>query len=428
MIRSNYFRRRAVLIAIAVCLGFGCAVAVVEIAFRVFPRLIPPGYRQTMPVVGTELITPGLLGHTAIDEVPLPYGFDHQREMTGRVPSDLESLGMVSPTDNPDTERYPPLSYRTDRFGFLNPREMSRADLLLLGDSFVVATGIFKPPGLQRRLADATGLEIFNLAVPAIGAVRESRLLQQVGLGLEPSMVIWFLFGGNDLDDAAGVEDHRRKGLESYADLYQGRTMPRSLALGFFGHSIGSVLGGETPANTLPGLRFTKGGEQEKVWFYPAHLRRLARSKKHLVDHSGWSATTEALKGVSEVLKQRQIRLLVVFVPSKAQALLPHVDQDTALIHRMATHDRSIAAEPDAFLRSILTRRGDLEVLLGKFCDDHEIPFRSLTPCLDRLAGDGVLGYLSADTHWNDAGQEAALPVLMPWIQSGGASLGQDPQ
>lgn len=415
------------LIAIAVCLGLGCAVVVVEIIFRAFPRLIPAGYRQTLPVIGTELMTPGLLGRTPVEGVPLPYGFDHQREMTGRVPSDLESLGMVAPHDNPDAERYPPLSYRTDRFGFLNPREMNRADLLLLGDSFVVATGMFNPPGLQRKLAAATGLEVFNLAVPAIGTIRESWLLEQIGLGLKPAMVIWLFFGGNDLDDVARVEDHRRRGVESYADLYPGRTMPRSLALGFFGHSIHAVLGDESPADTLSGLRFTNGGREESVWFYPAHLRRLARSRKHLVEHSGWSATTEALRGVSSVLKQRQVRLLVVYVPSKAQVLIPHVEHDAALIHRMATFDRPVKAEPDTFLRSILARRGELEALLGEFCDDYKIPFQSLTPCLDRLADDGALGYLSADTHWNDAGQEAALPILLPWILNRRETLDRDP-
>jgi hypothetical protein len=415
--RTYSFRRRALLIAMAVCLGFACAVAGLEFVFRTFPRLIPAGYRQTLPVIGTELITPGLLGRTPIDGVPLPYGFDHQREMTGTAPSDLESLGMVAPHDNPDGKRYPSLSYRTDRFGFLNPREINRADLVLLGDSFVVAAGIFEPPGLQRMLAESSGLEIFNLAVPAIGTTREAWLLKQIGLGLKPSMVIWFFFGGNDLDDVAGVEGHRRMGVESYADLFLGQTMPRSIALSFFGHTIRSVTGDEPQTDALPGIRFAKGECEESVWFYPAHLRRLARTRKHLVEHSGWSATTAALREVSTVLKQRQVRLLVVYVPSKAQALLPHVEHDAGLIHRMATFDRPIQAEPDAFLQAILFRRGELEALLGEFCDENGIPFQSLTPYLDRFAADGILGYLSADTHWNYAGQRAALPALRSWIQ-----------
>lgn len=410
-------RRRMILIVLSLSLGLGLALTAVEVFFRLTPRMIPAWYRQKLPAGGIELLQPGILEQTPVDGVPIPYGFDHRREILGGAPYDLELMGMVARTENPDRERYPVVRYRLDRFGFLNPREMERADLLLVGDSFVVAAGVLDPPGLQARLKQTTGLEVFNLAVPAIGPQRERWLLEEVGLELEPERVVWFFFGGNDLQEAARIEHHRQRRCESLADLYRVPLVPRSIAVDLLASPIRWLLDTRHAKTPLPGLRLPGGDGDQPVWFNPVYMRRLTRSRKAIAGSSGWSATTDVLLEVSKELKRRRIPLLVVYVPSKPQVYLPFVERDRDLLHRMASFDRDIRATPEGFLRSALAHRNDLDRLLAAFCRESSIGYRSLTPHFVRLARRGSLGYLAADTHWNEVGQAAALPVIRAWVE-----------
>jgi len=413
-------RRRVLFAVIAVGVGLGVALAMIEVLFRFDPHLIPENYRQTLVGGGTELVTPGLLERTPIDAVPLPYGFNHERRMTGSTPRDLELIGMVSVADNPDRGQYPELNYRVDRFGFFNPTEMSKADLVLVGDSFVVAAGMLDPPGLQAQLAATTGLEVFNLAVPAIGPKREQWLLEEIGLALDPKTVIWFFFGGNDLDDAARLERHRRSGIQNHAELYKEKT-PGLLSMAFLGASVDSVFRTDPPSRYLPGLVWTGHDTDKPIWFLPDHLRRLVRPCAQLRESVGWQATRAVLTDVAEKLRTRGIGFVVVYVPSKPQVFLPFVTGQDDLIHRMASYHRPLPMEPNAFVRLALKHRAVLENLLNAYCRRQEITFISLTPRLVELAGSGTLGYLAADTHWNEHGQAAALPVLK-------AHLGGEPK
>jgi hypothetical protein len=104
-----------------------------------------------------------------------------------------------------------------------------------------------------------------------------------------------------------------------------------------------------------------------------------------------------------------------VYLPTKAQSLLPFVADELEAIHAMVTF-----GDPDSvklfsvenYLETALANRGSLEGLVAEFCASEGIPYLSATPMLDTLAVEGRLGYLSADTHWNDVGQRSlVLPI-----------------
>jgi hypothetical protein len=401
---------------LAVSIGLGLSLLAAELLFRGFPRLLPPWYRQTLPVGGIELIEPGVLARTPVEGVPLPYGWNSGRRISGPVPRDLQHMGLVAPADNPDPKRYPEISYRCDGNGFLNPRDLQRADAVLVGDSFTVAAGVLEPAGLQSLLTEATGLKLWNLAVPGIGPLREEWLLNQVGLALRPQAVIWFFFGGNDLADATRVERYRRGGLRTHADLVPGAHLPRLLTMEVLCEGVKRVARRKSSVTGVPGLVFETPSGSERIWFLPGHLRRLRTDRETVASSLGWAVTSDVFRRVSHQLERRSVELLVVFVPSKAQVYLPFVKRDPELVHRMASHDLQISQEPVPFLEHALRNRGAVETLLGDFCRENGISFLSLTPRLEALAASGGLGYLTADTHWNATGQATALEPLQTFL------------
>ena len=423
--RSRFRLLTAALVA-AVCL------LILEGFLRVVPGVLPAWYRSTFPLAGIELFERGILAATPIDGVPIPYRLGPLGDYRGGPPADLQAMGVVDAADNPDRERYPEIHIHIDRWGLVNPRDVEAADVLLVGDSYARAAGALSPPGLQSFLERRTDLTFFNLGVPAIGPQREAWLLEHVGLTRDPRAVIWFFFGGNDLADAAAVAEHEQNGVRTYADLFPDFIRPRSLLLDLIRKSAGRDREPPPSARStvpLPAFSLAAGGDR-RLWFHPRYLRQLARSRDQLRADPGWLIAARVLNDVAAELARRRIRLLVVYVPSKPQVYLPWVRQDMDLVWRVARFGGATAPGESAehFWRLAIDHRSQLEALLREHCAARDVDFFSLTEPLVGLARRGELGYLAADSHWNEIGQGVAVEPLARWLKAPrGVSLGPLP-
>ncbi len=384
--------------------------------------LLPAAYRATFPLRGIELVTPGILARTPIEGVPLPYRFSTQRDFAGGPPRGLEDMGLVAPEDNPDGRYYPEIRFRFDRLGFPNPSDMTTADVLFVGDSFVFATGAVSPAGLQARLRQRTGLAIMNLAVPAIGPLREEWLLNEVGMAREPRAVIWFFFVGNDLSDVLATTKHRQEGVETYADLFPEFSWPRSFVLDFTIKRFSGKFSQSKKWSTLPGFLFEAEDGIRPVWFSPGYLRWMTRTYENLEASRGWRLAREALLRAAGRLRQAGIPLLMVSVPSKPQVYLPLVAKDEDLLLAAASRgSRGLKyGSAEELWQKAIANADQQELLLKRLCERSDIPFLSLTPGLRELGRQGQLGYFSADTHWNDVGQGVAVDPLADWLRETG--------
>src|SRR5262245_651950 len=168
--------RRPAIVALLLVAVPAVALALGELALRAAPRLLPAWYRERFPLHGVEFFRPGVLDHTPIDELPLPIRID---SYDGPPPADLKDLGLVPPDEDSDRRRFPSARLAVDSLGLPNERTLERADVLIVGDSFAVSAGVAQPPGLQRRLEQATGLTFYNLGVAAIGPFTEDWLLRE---------------------------------------------------------------------------------------------------------------------------------------------------------------------------------------------------------------------------------------------------------
>ncbi|MEW6072105.1 MAG: hypothetical protein AB1726_05835 [Planctomycetota bacterium] len=407
-------RPRRRLLPLKAALSLALTAVLAEALLHVAPSLIPSSYRRLYPLHGAGFYAPDLLDRTPIREVPLPL---YVGDYVGLPPADLAGIGLVAPEENPDPLEYPEVEVRVDELGFPNPSRSvpDRADVILVGDSFLVGAGAKRPAGLQALLAAALGQSVYNLGVAALGPYQELWLLATQGLPKRPSLVIWFFFGGNDTLDAATTLLHEKRGEDTYGKVHAGRRPPVLRLPAIVRYLVGTERE-EARIEPLPGLvlRSPDGGAR-RLWMHPNYLLLLSKTTEQWEADRSWAATKDVLRDARARTEAAGARFVLVYLPSKAQVVLPYVDRDPDLVHRMANFRRPVVptGPPEEFLAAALAHRGDLEDLMQAFCAAEGIAYVSATPGLEALARRGDLGYLAADTHWAPRGQEALLPALL---------------
>ena len=398
-----------------------CAVAV-ELILRTFPQHLPFWYRSSFPLSGIELFHPGILERTPISGVPLPYDMSGRAVFTGPTPQDLQALGLVSSEANPDREKYPEVLFRKDENGLPNPTERSQADVLLVGDSFVLAAGVLFPPGFQAKVQDRTKLSVHNLGIPGIGPQREEFMLNTLGLQLRPRAVIWFFFGGNDIDEALRLEETQKKGVRNYAQLFPGFVYPKSYLVDLIKEialKSSRAQFAKKKMNALPPFLFNTTTQAKPIWFSPLYLRNSSYPRSYWEAHPGLEPTQKILARTSAALKDQGIRMLLVYVPSKPQIYLSYVERNALLLHQMASFglDAPLSRAPDGLWESSLENCDSLEQVLATFAEREGIDYLSLSSHFREAARAGSLCFLSADTHWNDVGQDIAVEPAVDWLK-----------
>lgn len=94
---------------------------------------------------------------------------------------------------------------RTNEFGFrdrpIGPKKPGERRMVVLGDSFTVSAGVDFEDIYTARLEKKLGARVLNLAVGGYNVVQYALVLQEVGLGLQPDLVVVALFPDNDFSN-----------------------------------------------------------------------------------------------------------------------------------------------------------------------------------------------------------------------------------
>ena len=86
--------------------------------------------------------------------------------------------------------------HQYDRNGYRNDRDLDRAPIVLIGDSFLEGYKITQAELLSNKLADIMGEDVANLAQAGYGPQNQLDVLRDIALGLEPRIVVWVFFEG----------------------------------------------------------------------------------------------------------------------------------------------------------------------------------------------------------------------------------------
>lgn len=213
---------------------------------------------------------------------------------------------------------------RTNALGFrdraVGPKPPGQYRIIVLGDSFTVSAGVEFDQIYTRRLEKLTGARVVNLAVGGYNVVQYALVLREVGLHLEPDMVLVALFPDNDFSN----------------DTYESNLR------------VASGAAGAEPAQAW----------YESLYIHRAYGARVENKLKAMVGtkpagpaSTGWKDNLEALKAIAAIARERKLALEVVLLPhtwnfEKQRALFDKVQDECAVL---ALECRSLL---DAFIAS----------------------------------------------------------------------------
>lgn len=287
-------------------------------------------------------------------------------------------------------------TFSTDSHGFRNPTDMDRADIAIVGDSYVEGAYVSDEETAAVRLHELTGQRVANVGVSGYGSLQELQILEKYALTLEPHLVAWFFFEGNDLDDDQAYENAMAyehgapapKSVESREVRWR-RIANRSLTVNAF-MQLRQILDPLVPnaADSVGSYR-DHSGATHRFYFYDFYATR------ELGDYErGRFETTKAtFRRAREICREHGVKLVVFYVPIKFR-----VYGDFCAFP---------AGSPCASWHP-----WGLESQFTAFCREAGIQFVSLTPAMRRAAAAGEVVYAPEDSHWNAAGHRLVAGLI----------------
>jgi hypothetical protein len=320
-----------------------------------------------------------------VDDRELIYRRVPNARWTGRPRTDMASYF------NLPFRAAQPLTFSTDNRGFRNPSMPDRADIALIGDSYIEGISVSDEDTAAARLHALTGLTVANLGVAGYGTLQELTILQKYAMPLHPKLVAWFFFEGNDLDDDQSFENAKVADPPASANSapvvrppawfrwrsFVDRSFTRNAWLQMRHMTDGLVPNG---LDTFGWFR-ARGGLLEKIHFFDFYATRPFTN----YEGQRLEVTRAAFRQALEICREHGMQLVVFYIPIKFR-----VYGDFCTFPKGSP---CVAWHP-----------WDLESRLAAVLRETGIEFVSLTEPMRDAALMGDLLYVPDDSHWNAAG------------------------
>jgi hypothetical protein len=295
----------------------------------------------------------------------------------------------------PDPSKRIKIQY--DRNGFRNDREMTQADIVVIGDSYVEAAMTPDEALSTTQLARLQGKTVANLGNSGYGPPQELGVLKRYGFALNPSTVIWAFYEGNDVSDMKSYEKKAAmlSGENAFWQNFWFRSLSRNLLALYFRPAAQNC----TPSPRIQPYRAKFMDDTNKavsVFFAPPDDIDSFQTEDDLRSAAAYLA--EAAK----LCRERNIRFIAAFVPVKYRVYgnLNNVIFSTDEIRSWKLDD--VPARLERALAAVIPG----------------LEYVDLTPALQSESRRGVATYLSDDTHWSVEGHRVVAETLHCAIRS----------
>ena len=276
-----------------------------------------------------------------------------------------------------------------DRNGFRNPQDFRQADIVVIGDSFVEGLTVSDAELMTSQLAQLAGKSTANLGQSTYGPLQEQIVFRRYGLPLEPRVVVWMFFEGNDLDDVIAYR-HEMEHPASFVHAFWARSFTRSAYL-----ELKRVV---HPPVRPPGIR--RAGIFQAANGKPVTAYFMYRSKPLSAQQlQALGGTVATMASVEKLCAAHQTQLLFVFVPAKFRVLHDFCRFPSESEARNWTPNDM----PEQLQRGLQTAAPAVE-------------FLDLTPYLVAATERGELPYYPDDEHWSPAGHKIAAQAIGEYL------------
>jgi hypothetical protein len=284
-----------------------------------------------------------------------------------------------------------------DQNGFRNDLDLKRADVVVIGDSFVEETTIPTAQLMTSRLAQFEGKVVANLGQYGYGPLEELAVLKRYGLPLRPRTVMWMFYEGNDLKD---VIHYRQVTAEtykpqSYWSRYWARSFTRNALAQIYVHLRRAL---RPPGVRHSGVMLTSSGNKRATYFLYASPPFSKEDLGALDD------TTQTIAIASKLCQAQGVRLMFVFIPTKFR-----------VYHNFCQFPRE--SECRNWVLNDLPDRLK-QAVQGM---SPRIGYLDLTPNLVDAVGTGIAPYYSDDDHWSPDGQKVAAEAINDYLLESGS-------
>jgi hypothetical protein len=371
--------REAALRATAVTLGLILALGLLELA-------------AVARIVHWELVFMALRGEQQHYVPDRDLGFRHAPGVrwSGWPRSDVETAwGLPATIPAPITVTY-------DMGGYRNTAPLARADVILIGDSYVEGLYVSDDQVVSSFLQARLGRPVANLGVAGYGTAQELVVLKRSGLPLEPRVAIWFFYEGNDLyndrefsNSLMSLRDQRPSALTESEGWWR-RSFVRSAHA-----QLRLALYALVPRH-CPHFGTLAGGRErgQRVLFGPEAAAPWTDFEQGL-----WEQARETLREAARFTQEHGVNLLLVYVPIKFRVYRDFVD----LPPHSEARDWTLWPLPELFTQ---------------FCRTEGLVCVDLTGMLRGAVRDGGMPYASADSHWSPEGHQLIARRLEEELQS----------
>ncbi|HKN86649.1 MAG TPA: SGNH/GDSL hydrolase family protein [Nitrospiraceae bacterium] len=287
-----------------------------------------------------------------------------------------------------------PYEIRYDRYGFRNDTDLTKADIAVIGDSYVESPYAPTEALMTTVLSRLQRATVVNFGISGFGPRQELVTLQQYAIPLGPKTIIWVFFEGNDLGDV-----HRYDALR--ADWSQMRTAAESLWERSFTKNVLLALL-RLSHGCRPNVYYDKrygvvhdiAGQPMRLYFGEEASALSPR------DLDALEKTRSILTNAFEQTERHGMQLVVAFAP---------------IAYRVYQHVADFTETGKEFHWWTLS---DLPDRLGRILSDisPRIGYVDLTPALVASARQGRLVYLLDDTHWTTEGHAVVAMALNDYL------------
>lgn len=298
------------------------------------------------------------------------------------------------------------LGLRADReYGPKGPKTFR---ILFLGDSFTMGVGVEHDETYGQMLAQrlmervrssSHTYEVINAGVPGYNTQQALTYLRELGLALEPDLVVLGFYIGNDIAENFSMplvsvqEGYLQSGAPTEGVLPA--PLRRYLALNSHLYQLLWPYQRRLVDRSL-WVRKERERLQRRLAIYkPEPPEAKDRSTGAL-----WEATQQQMAALAEITRSQEVPLAVVIIPEMVQ-----VDPQRwqRMIQPMASSGAIYQADwPNQHVESI--------------CHEHHLPVLDLLPVFTQAEADEPL-YLPLDGHWTQRGHAVAAATIHAFLR-----------
>jgi len=406
-------------------------------------------------------------------EVVLRLASAHPQIDSLLAPPPLNEPNSSPRTSAPHTVPDDRLGYRPnpeypghDARGFRNRKELTRADVVALGDSQTYGTGVDSGDAWPGQLASLTSNVVYSMAYGGYGPVH-SLILWDEAITMRPKMIIEAFYAGNDLHDSFHIVYNRGKHAElKSADVLLQESVQKAEQSEPIACRVSELLRGGTTNTSAKRKRLSSTrkllsfrevfARHSKMYGLMRRLRyvlmqtrsmqNMTRQKPNTDHEEEWEdarAFAEAHSPYCQVFQDGAFK--TIFTPDYRLLALDLRDPRIMEGHQISlrailrmndlARDESInfltlliptkefvfreqLIDPPVNYRTLMETEGQMWRITKEFLERNNIEYIDALPALRDLLVGGIQPYrVSADGHPNEQGHIAIAAILADRLQ-----------